>query len=519
MKKENLIHSMTFDLEVPSSMGKDAAMDETESCCDDCVIPVIDEVITHYGALFDADIENITLDLGEVSREEMPTKLKSLLEDEIIRHLYYSSQGQGHEAVKMEEKDTNGLFILESQEIHLPDLGIAQYLFEGMLPWQYAGLEQAFLPDLWDEVSRALEIPSQVNLFFARLSKEPLAMCRFVNMLDVEQLKVILASSLFLGESACRNLLTVLESIESQELRFSLRHALSVVAYALIGRYGERIEAQKATEKEGNFLVEAKDYPYVNMDDVIQPDDFNGYEMALGVDGVMRKVEKNDRNPLGKSESEPQTRQRHETRGLDDKETAFWEKWKAYEQEMTVQKEWLLETAGKFDANSLCIDDAGLVLLHPFLTNLFDRLGYLDEEQGFRNMHTRERAVHLLRFMAGFKPPYYDHQLTLEKVMCDLPLAFPVSLDVELETEEKEEARQVLEAVCQYWTPLNGTSPEGLQRSFMLRQGTIAFEDDTWIIRVEGQALDILLDDLPWEISLLLLPWKEEMIMVEWQHE
>lgn len=178
-----------------------------------------------------------------------------------------------------------------------------------------------------------------------------------------------------------------------------------------------------------------------------------------------------------------------------------------------------METADNSDANSLSIDDAGLVLLHPFLTNLFGRLGYLDEEQKFRNMDTRERAVHLLRFMAGFIPPYYDHQLVLEKVLCDLPLAFPVALDIELEREEKEEARQVLEAVCQYWAPLNGTSPEGLQRSFLLRQGTVAFEDDTWIVRVEGQALDILLDDLPWEISLLLLPWKEKMIMVEWQRE
>ena len=84
---------------------------------------------------------------------------------------------------------------------------------------------------------------------------------------------------------------------------------------------------------------------------------------------------------------------------------------------------------------------------------------------------------------------------------------------------EKEEGRQVLRSVCQYWKPLNGTSPEGLQRSFLQRNGSITYEDNTWIVRVEGQALDILLDDLPWEISLLLLPWKEEMIMVEWQRE
>ena len=566
MEQENQIYRLTFDVDLPASIGENNALAEAESCCETYIIPTVDEVLSRFEN-YNIDIESMGLDLGEVKKEEIPGKLKDLLEDEIIRRLYAGAQEQIRDQV-YDHKEEHGYgnvgksvrgivddFVSETnQGSYRPDLGIARALlpslFEGKLPWQYVGSEQNFLPDLWDEVSQVLEDPLRANLFFAGLSKEPLAIYRFVNVLDVEQFKVMLASPIFLGEGISLNLFSVLERIESKESRFSLRHALSVVAYALIRRYDERIDAQRATEKVGNFLAEAKDYPYAKIDDnddiahivfgpetsatimlkatknaelivddVIQPDDFNGFEMTLGVDGVMRKMEKINKNPLRKDESEPQTQQVHETRELDNKENDFLGKMKAYEQEMMLQKELLMETADNSDANSLSIDDAGLVLLHPFLTNLFGRLGYLDEEQKFRNMDTRERAVHLLRFMAGFIPPYYDHQLVLEKVLCDLPLAFPVALDIELEREEKEEARQVLEAVCQYWAPLNGTSPEGLQRSFLLRQGTVAFEDDTWIVRVEGQALDILLDDLPWEISLLLLPWKEKMIMVEWQRE
>ena len=555
MGKENQIFRMTFDVDLPASIGGNYALSEAESCCETFVIPTVDEVLSHFEN-YNIDIESIDLDLGEVKKEEIPDKLKGLLEDEIIRHLYAGTQeqiqdqvyGHGYGNVGKGVKGIVDAFVSETnQGLHRSDMGIAQallpYFFEGTLPWQYVGSEQAFLLDLWDEVSQVLEDPLWANLFFAELSKEPLAMYRFVNLLDVEQLKMILASSFFLGEVVSCSLFTVMERIESKVSRFSLRHALSVVVYALIGMYGERAKVKDATEKEENFLAKAKDFPGVNMDDdiaqivfgsknsatimlkssekteltvgdEIHPDDFNEFEMVVGADGVMRRVEKNDENPSGKDESDSQT-----TRGLDDKEKAFWEIWKAYEHEMMAQKELLLETADKLDASSLCVNDAGLLLLHPFLTHLFDRLGYLDEEQGFRNMDTRERAVHLLRFMAGFKPPYYDHQLVLEKVLCDMPLAFPVSLDIELEGEEKEEARQVLEAVCQYWTPLNDTSPEGLQHAFMQRQGSITYEDNTWVVRVEGQTLDILLDDLPWEISLLLLPWKEDMIMVEWQRK
>jgi len=210
-----------------------------------------------------------------------------------------------------------------------------------------------------------------------------------------------------------------------------------------------------------------------------------------------------------------------ENKSIEDNEElkAFVERLDFYEKDMMVQKERLLEETDLPNGKSYYVDDAGLVLLHPFLLHLFNRLGFLDEDQEFKSLDVQERAVCLLRFMAGYRPPYRDYQLALEKVICDLPLAFPVSIDTELKKEDLEEARQVLEAVCQYWKPLNGTSPEVLQQSFIRRAGNLAYEDGAWIVRIEGQTLDILLDDLPWEISLLLFPWKDDMIMVEWQRE
>ncbi len=592
MEKENQIYSLSFDVNLSVSIGEDHALTEAESCCVNHVIPAVNEVVSRYGDSFDAEIESIDVDLGVVSRKDIPTKVKSLLEDEIIRHLYYHSQGQAGEMVGLGIKDAKyssvqqtgvvsrkdiptkvkslledeiirhlyyhsqgqagemvGLGIKDAKyssvqqtkDTRLSYFGVASgrlsYLFEGILPWQYAGSEQAFLSDLWDEVSRILENSSQSDLFFDGLFHEPLAAYRFVNLLNTAQLEVLLSSPVFMGKDIFQNLLTVLETKVTKESGFSLRQLLSIVAYAMIVRFEERISTQGKIGKQGEFLDEVKDNSFdgdgifhaafgpIASENIMlksleknEPiigselkfDDLNGFEMVVGDEGVMRILENTVENSSGKGT----------TTGNENEEArVFIERLKAYEQEMIAQKELLTQAADEVGSIRFCVDDAGLILLHPFLCNLFERLGYLSEEQDFKSIEARERAVHLLRYMAGFNPPYYDCQLLLEKMLCDLPIGFPVSLDIELEKEEITNARQVLEAVCQHWTPLNGISPESLQQSFMKRSCNVVFEDDAWMVRVEGQALDILLDDLPWEISLLLFPWKKEMIMVEWQRE
>ena len=55
--------------------------------------------------------------------------------------------------------------------------------------------------------------------------------------------------------------------------------------------------------------------------------------------------------------------------------------------------------------------------------------------------------------------------------------------------------------------------------NFIWRYGIICFEDPYWLLRIESSAMDILLDDLPWEISTLVFPWNEEAIWVEWQRD
>ena len=164
------------------------------------------------------------------------------------------------------------------------------------------------------------------------------------------------------------------------------------------------------------------------------------------------------------------------------------------------------------------ISDAGLVLLHPFLGRMMENLG-LVKEGDFVSPLARIRAVHLLRDLTGSKEPHYNHHLLLEKILCALPVGYIIPSEWKPTSREKEEIKSLLEAVCDYWEPLSSSSTEALCGTFLRRPGSIERFEDSWIIRVEGHTVDILLDELPWELSIVYLPWLERPLAVEWQHE
>ena len=162
-------------------------------------------------------------------------------------------------------------------------------------------------------------------------------------------------------------------------------------------------------------------------------------------------------------------------------------------------------------------DVAGIVLLHPFLANYFRQVRLLDENDQFVSLEKQIHAVHLLRYLTGKKGRHHSHLLNAEKIICGLPPTFPIPIKHSISEMEKKEAQDMFDAVKQYWKSISKTSIEGIQTSFIHRHGIITYEKPYWLIRVEGSTLDILMDDLPWEMSMLIFPWIDKNILIEWQ--
>lgn len=158
----------------------------------------------------------------------------------------------------------------------------------------------------------------------------------------------------------------------------------------------------------------------------------------------------------------------------------------------------------------------GVVLLHPFLSIYFKDCGLLDEKGQFLSPATAEKGVFLLYFLATGKTQAKEHELAFQKIMCGLPLIFPLSNNIEITAEEIAEGEKLLNAAVNYWTALGKTSIAGLRESFLQRQGKISEGPEGWVLQVDRKTIDILIDKIPWNISLIQFSWLDRLLRVEW---
>lgn len=160
------------------------------------------------------------------------------------------------------------------------------------------------------------------------------------------------------------------------------------------------------------------------------------------------------------------------------------------------------------------IDNAGLVILHAFLPQIFEAL---DLAVGNKILKA-DRALCLLNYLTTGQKSMAEYDLVLAKLLCNIPVAIPVACLVVLSETELAEANNLLEAVITHWEALRNTTPDGLRTNFLMRPGKLSIRNDTdWLLQVEPKSWDVLLDHLPWGIGMIKLPWMENLLWVEWR--
>jgi hypothetical protein len=162
------------------------------------------------------------------------------------------------------------------------------------------------------------------------------------------------------------------------------------------------------------------------------------------------------------------------------------------------------------------IDNAGLVLLHPFLSICFDRLKYL-KDGVFINNEASWRAVFLLQYIAdGAEEDTYEYRLLLNKILCGIAIHDALPHYIELTEEEKNMGLQLLEAILQQWEKLKDTSVEGLRQTFLQRRGALSLNEDRLKLKVEHRAYDLFLQSLPWSFSMVKTKWMNKELITDW---
>ncbi|URM35649.1 contractile injection system tape measure protein [Flavobacterium anhuiense] len=191
---------------------------------------------------------------------------------------------------------------------------------------------------------------------------------------------------------------------------------------------------------------------------------------------------------------------------------------KTIDKKDTVFEKEKVKNENRFDENDIIsesyVDNAGLVLIHPFLKSLFENCKLLNKDN---TINDPEVAAHLLHYAATGKEQDYENAMVFEKFLCNIPIAEPIERNITLSEEMKKEAFTMLQAVLSNWDIMKKSSAELLQNEFLQRPGKLDINgDESPVITMERKTQDILLDKLNWNLSIIKLAWKKRIIYVNW---
>ncbi len=166
-------------------------------------------------------------------------------------------------------------------------------------------------------------------------------------------------------------------------------------------------------------------------------------------------------------------------------------------------------------SDEIYVNNAGLVLLWPFLEKLMEHLGWLKERK-FKSDRMQHRAVGLLEYLASGNAAAPEYELPLNKLICGLEPEEVLEIQDPFSQEELELGDELLDAVISYATALGNISVEGFQTTFLQREGVLIKESGQWALTVKRESLDVLLDRIGWNFNAVTFPWMTSIIIVEW---
>lgn len=175
---------------------------------------------------------------------------------------------------------------------------------------------------------------------------------------------------------------------------------------------------------------------------------------------------------------------------------------------LSLKDENLIQYDGQY------VQNAGLILIHPFIKTLFEYCDLLHPKT--YQLIDPQLCAHLLHYIATGKTNAPEYDMVFEKFLCNIPINQTINRHIKLSRKHKTQAKNVIESVQHNWNPMKKSSIALLQNEFFQRSGKLVASEHDYTLTVERKTQDILLDKLGWGISLIKLPWQEKFIFVNW---
>lgn len=161
------------------------------------------------------------------------------------------------------------------------------------------------------------------------------------------------------------------------------------------------------------------------------------------------------------------------------------------------------------------VANAGIIILWPFLTQLFEHLSFM-KNGSFVNHESKNRAVYVLQHLVYNNGDFPEYELSLNKLLVGLKMEEHLDPFVTLEVNEQEMAASLLYGLLHNWEKVKNSTPEGIQETFLQREGILRFQKDNVLLVVEKKGVDVLMESIPWNISVIKLAWMNKPLNVKW---
>jgi hypothetical protein len=472
-------------------------------------------------------IDRLEINLGNISAEhleyELQEKIRKEIEEALIKLLFeVRSSPHGNAEVRIETSVGDTITVqanVQDRSFSLLDT-LVYFLEYGVLPWSD---DKKVKPTLRFLVAQAMEKhPDQLRQTLQQLSHKEYIFRRLSLQLPEEQLHYLAA---ILGSSFSSKLPVLFKEIE-RWIETVLRDAgneLSpgkTMTAAQLRLFIREETLRYFSANNGSAAISSAQSDVIFIGEILAKI-ISHFEIPVTA-ALIRKVKSSFENAVEAAVKKLLA---------DTVEAEQKRKNKKEEPEEIIQpkkKEELPETPEVDEG--IYIENAGLVILAPYLPGFFRNLGLVTGKE-FVDDDAKWKAVHLLQWLVEGgrekeeekqedekeRTELTEHDLVLNKIICGIDIAEPVPVSFELSENEKEEGIKLLKAVIGNWTIISRISVMSLQTTFLVKEGKLRRMEKDWHLFIHrDSAIDMLIDKLPWGISMTRFPWNKETIYVEW---
>lgn len=178
----------------------------------------------------------------------------------------------------------------------------------------------------------------------------------------------------------------------------------------------------------------------------------------------------------------------------------------------TVKSDNNKDSMQKRAANGIYIDNAGAVIIAAFLPGLFNKLKLVNQREELN----AQLASLIIQYAVSGNLKMEEYELVLPKILCGLDIEDVVAPTIQISLEQAAEVNEMLSSLIEHWSVLKNTTVAGLQETFLKRPGKLTENENGWLLEVEQKSYDMLLNQLPWNISMIKLPWMKGIVKTEW---